>query len=62
MNVFDVKCYQKTYQNPKYWENNSYSSIVEQQQAWANCRAMTDNFYSELVSRGYLVPLRKSNQ
>ena len=55
MNVFDLKCYQKTFENPQYWGNKLYPSINKKQEAWAECRSMTDNFYSELISRGYLV-------
>ena len=60
MNSFELKCYQKTYQNTQYWDNSSCISVAERQQMWARCRAMTDRFYDELVARGYLVP-RSSN-
>lgn len=56
MNLFDLKCYQKTYRDSQYWDDNSSMSVVEKQQNWIMCRAMTDRFYDELVARGYLVP------
>ncbi len=55
MNLFDLKCYQKTYRNSQYWDDASMSA-VEKQKNWILCRAMTDRFYDELVARGYLVP------
>ncbi len=60
MNSFDLKCYQKTYQDPQYWDNNLSASQSEQKQKWAECRAMTDNFYDELIRRGYLIPQSKN--
>ena len=56
MNSFEVKCYEKTYQDPQYWDDGSSTSVVERQQMWAKCRAMTNHFYEELIARGYLVP------
>ncbi len=55
MNSFDLKCYQKTYQNPHYWEQKTYQNPQQQKEEWQNCRKTTDKFFDELVKRGYLV-------
>lgn len=56
MNTYDLKCYEKTYQDPQYWDRVECDTQFEQYQVWANCRHLTDRFYGELILRGYLVP------
>ena len=62
MNSFELQCYQKTYQDPLYWDDDSSKFVGEQQQMWAKCRAMTDRFFDQLVARGYLVPQSHSRR
>ncbi|MGK7946240.1 MAG: hypothetical protein AB4058_17400 [Microcystaceae cyanobacterium] len=61
MNTYDLKCYEKTYNDPRYWDQVGYTSKFEQYQLWANCRGVTDEFYNELIHRGYLVPRTDSH-
>ncbi len=56
MNTYDLKCYEKTYHDPRYWDRIEYNSKFEQYQLWATCRGITDEFYNELIYRGYLIP------
>lgn len=60
MNNFDLKCYQETYKNPYYWENERFKNESSRRKSWQHCRQLTDNFYDELVLRGYLI-LRNSS-
>ncbi|MEA5535357.1 hypothetical protein [Crocosphaera sp. XPORK-15E] len=55
MNNFDLKCYRHTYNNPNYWDGEKLNNEESRRQIWQNCRQLTDNFYNELILRGYLV-------
>lgn len=54
MNIYDLNSYENTYQDSRYWENQEISD-QEKRSNWADCRALTDKFFDELVTRGYLV-------
>jgi hypothetical protein len=56
MNTYDLNSYEKTYDDPRYWEDSFCDSEQQRRQNWSNCRTLTDRFYDELVIRGYLVP------
>lgn len=56
MNPFDLKCYEKTYMDSRYWGESSTQDDDKRRQSWADCRNLTDRFYDELVARGYLTP------
>ncbi|WP_013323495.1 hypothetical protein [Gloeothece verrucosa] len=60
MNNYDLKCYEKTYKDPKYWDRVELSSQGDRQKVWADCRGLTDSFYNELIARGYLLPFSKT--
>lgn len=62
MNTFDLKCYEKTYHDPHYWDGIRSESDFEQYQLWANCRGLTDRFHDELIQRGYLQPRSSDHQ
>lgn len=56
MNIYDLNSYEKTYHDPHYWDGESSDDDAIRHSAWVDCRALTDRFFDELVSRGYLVP------
>ncbi|ACK73581.1 hypothetical protein PCC7424_5233 [Gloeothece citriformis PCC 7424] len=56
MNRYDLTSYEKTYNDFRYWEGSEETNETQRRQTWQQCRSMTDHFYDELVSRGYLVP------
>lgn len=60
MNNFELRCYRETYKSPHYWEGRNFISESSRRQSWQHCRQLTDRFYDELVSRGYLI-LRNSS-
>ncbi|MDJ0599062.1 MAG: hypothetical protein QNJ37_09525 [Crocosphaera sp.] len=60
MNNFELRCYRETYKNPHYWEGKRFGNELLRHQNWQECRQVTDQFYDELISRGYLV-LRDSS-
>jgi hypothetical protein len=58
MNTFELNCYQKTYDDHRYWLGVKPKSRSERYKHWSECRVLTDFFYDELVRRGYLVRIR----
>ncbi len=54
MNNFELRCYLETYNAPHYWEGKRFEKDSSRQKSWQECRQVTDNFYDELVIRGYL--------
>ena len=54
MNNFELRCYLETYNDPHYWEGKRFEKDSLRQKSWQECRQVTDNFYDELVIRGYL--------
>ncbi len=60
MNNFELRCYRETYKNPHYWEGQRFKNESLRHHSWQECRQVTDQFYDELVSRGYLI-LRDSS-
>lgn len=59
MNNYNLKCYKKTYNDPKFWDGIQLRSNRERQKTWGDCREITDRFYDELIYRGYLIPKSK---
>lgn len=37
MNNFEVKCDEKTYQDPRYWDKLQFSTPFAQNQSWIGC-------------------------
>ncbi len=60
MNNFELRCYRETYKNLSYWEGERFKNESLRHQRWQECRQVTDQFYDELVFRGYLI-LRHSS-
>jgi hypothetical protein len=56
MNPYDLKCYEKTYNDPGFWHQTKSNSEADKKRQWSDCRNLTDHFYDELINRGYLVP------
>ncbi|ACK69833.1 hypothetical protein PCC7424_1389 [Gloeothece citriformis PCC 7424] len=54
MNIFDLKCYGKTYEDPNYWRDINCKTSQKRKRDWDDCRYLTDRFYDELSKRGYL--------
>lgn len=60
MNNYDLKCYAKTYNDPRFWDGFQLRVKSDRKKLWGDCRGLTERFYDELISRGYLAPRANS--